>query len=164
MAKSIHTTPQRLREVLHYCRDTGVFSWKVHRRKVRAGTIAGTPDRDGYINIKIDGFLYRAHRLAWLYVFGNWPTAQIDHINGDRNDNRLSNLREATVTENSRNARKKSNNKSGRKGVFWQDGRWCAQIKIGGKSTHIGRFDSLDDASAAYLRAAEKHFGSFARS
>lgn len=159
-------TAERLREVLDYDRETGVFAWKVTTsNRAKAGTIAGHKHIFGYTIIMVDGHRYPAHRLAWLYQTGKWPNQIIDHINGCPNDNRFSNLREATHVENSRNSRKPSNNTSGFKGVRldkrWN--RWVAEIRTDGKRKSLGRFDTPDEAYAAYCAAAEEYHGQFAR-
>lgn len=105
------------------------------------------------------------HRLVWLYVHGHMPQ-QIDHINGDRSDNRLCNLREATQSLNNANSARRSNNTSGSKGVCWNSKRNCWQAHIkppGQKRVYLGRFDKFEDAAAAYERAATVYFGEYAR-
>ena len=155
-----------LRQLLSYNPGTGVFTWLVALRLGKpAGDVAGTLGADGYISISILRRKYKAHRLAWLYLHGEWPKDEIDHINGDRADNRLANLRPATRHKNSANKRRYSNNQSGRKGVNWhrQHQKWCTRITVNGKRKHIGLFHSLEDAADAYRRAAIENFGEFAR-
>jgi hypothetical protein len=102
-------TAERLRELLHYDPDTGVFTWlRVKGRRVRVGALSGKANGGGYFQIGVDGRIYYAHRLAWLYVHGEWPVASIDHVNCDRCDNRLANLRPATKAQNAANARKRT--------------------------------------------------------
>jgi len=127
--------------------------------------LAGTPDKYGYRQVVIDGRPYKAHRVAWFIVWGGWPKAQIDHINGIRNDNRLTNLREATPTENNRNVRRRRNNSSGVAGVWFEarSGKWVAVIKIAGRVTRLGSFRDLDEAAAARKAAEQHYFGEFAR-
>jgi hypothetical protein len=119
----------------------------------------------GYWGIGIEGRSYAAHRLAWLYVTGEWPKDQIDHINCTRADNRFSNLREATNAENSKNSKISKNNTSGFKGVSWdqRNKKFIASIGVGGKLLYLGRFRDPRAASQAYREAAEKHHGEFAR-
>lgn len=152
-------TPERLRERLHYDPETGIFRWRVrpHRRsRRRAGDVAGYLQPQGYISIRIDTVGYRAHRLAWLYVYGCWPKPEVDHINRDRSDNRLANLREATRTQNAWNTDAHASNTSGVRGVYWHKraGKWHAQIAAHGQMIYLGLFDSIEEAGAAY-RAAE---------
>jgi hypothetical protein len=157
-------TAERLRELLHYDPDTGVLTWLVSTgNRVRIGDAAGYARSDGYRGIKVGGQRFLVHRLAWLYVHGEFPSADIDHINGIPDDNRLANLRLATNSQNMGNRRKNANNRSGFKGVFSDRGKWRAQIKVSGCRHYLGLFDTPADAHAAYLRAAEKHFGQFAR-
>jgi len=149
-------TQQRLKELLHYCPETGLFTWRVDRnKKTRAGDSAGTIRPDGYIQISIDYKLYRAHRLAWLYVHGRWPVDQLDHINHHRADNRIANLREATNSDNKKNQSLHSNNTSGVCGVLWhsRDKRWVAQVRVDNHNIHLGNFTDKDDAIAARRQA-----------
>ena len=160
-------TFDRLHETLRYTPATGQFRWLVSNSGRRqAGMIAGDKKADsGYILIGIDRVRYRAHRLAWLYMTGQWPAHQIDHINGIRSDNRWCNLREATQQQNSANMRLRSANSSGVKGVYWnkQRGKWCATLAYGRKQVHGGFYDDLNDAAAAYRNLAKSYFGEFAR-
>ena len=156
-------TLRRLRELLHYDPDTGNFTWKVSRRKVKAGAIAGSKERK-YLRIGIDGAKYSAHRLAWYYVHQEWPPDDIDHEK-DRTDNRIANLRSATRQQNNANRSIASNNKTGFKGVCFDKNRnkYQATIMVDGKTRYLGRFDKPEQAHAAYCGAAEKFFGEFAR-
>lgn len=161
-ARSI--TPAELRDDLHYDEKTGVFTWQVKRNGCVPGAVAGTVSGpDYYRNICVRGCLAAAHRLAWLYVKGEWPTDQLDHINGNRDDNRISNLREATQGENSFNRKRYSNNSSGVKGVYWNKsiGKWHAQIRANRKRHHVGFFPSVEAARAAYLAASARLHGEF---
>ena len=153
-------TQSYLKERLHYDPETGIFTWAVGCKGNRAGDAAGSLKPSGYRQIMIDGRLYRAHRLAWLYVYGKWPADLIDHINGLRDDNRIVNLREATAAENQQNRTANANNASGFMGVYWhkRDCKWRSHIKIEGRVKHLGCFDTPETASAAYLDAkAELH-------
>ena len=146
-------TVQRLKEVLHYDADTGLFTRFAGRGrwKERAGTI-----NRGYLTIIVDQKRYRAHRLAWLYVHGEWPNDEIDHINGERADNRISNLRVATRTQNLHNISKANrNSKSGLRGTMWisSTNKWRAAIVVEGKFKHLGMFDEAEQAHAVYVEA-----------
>ena len=162
-------TADRLRQLLSYDASTGIFTRRISQtNRVKVGDIAGSPNQKGYINIMVDGRLYPSHRLAWLYVHGEWPRAQIDHINGTKTDNRIANLREATNSQNMQNMRTaRSDNTSGLLGVRWhkRDKRWHARIMVDGKARHLGSFGSSDDAQAAYLAAKRQlhDFGEVAK-
>jgi len=147
----------RLRELLHYDPETGVFTRRVTRNAIaKAGTVAGTLDRGGYVAIMVDGRRHKAHRLAWLYVYGKWPSGCLDHINRLTGDNRISNLREVTYSENQQNTLLQSNNTSGYRGVVWdkKKRRWKAHIKLNGKRHHLGSFITAEVAHEA-RKAAE---------
>lgn len=159
-------TAEDLRRVLNYDPQTGAFVWAVApNRRIRPGSSAGTPHSRGYVAIKVLGGLYLAHRLAWLHVHGEWPDQFIDHVNGVKNDNRIANLRLANCSQNAANSKRPANNTSGAKGVRWhvKDKKWHARIWVSGKQKHLGMFECLKDAAAAYERAAVEHFGEFAR-
>ena len=147
-------TYEELIKLLEYNPSTGDFLWKRSRGTAFAGNVAGTLNTHGYKVIKIANKSYKAHRLAWLYCFQEWPQNMIDHINGDRNDNRLDNLREATQGQNMQNQSKpQSRNKSGCLGVHWciRDHKWIAKIGFDGRQKFIGRFDTPELAHQAYL-------------
>ncbi len=149
----------RLRTVLDYDQETGVFRWRCDRPGVRAG-VAGGVAVHGYWRLKVDGRFWYAHRLAWFYVYGEIPDREIDHIDGNRANNAIANLRAASTRQNQQNkiARLPS---SGFRGVRKQCNKWCAKIRIDGKYTHIGSYDTPEAASAAYEEAAAKHHGEF---
>ena len=155
-----------LTSILHYCPETGVFTWKLPRPKIQVGKEAGYLKKNrGYIYIEIDGKSHSAHRLAWFYMTGCLPQNQIDHINRNRADNRFQNLREATCAQNRANS--KHSNKHGMKGVrlcSWvPEGkrRWTAQISHNKKVIHIGSFHTAEEAHAAYCRVAKELHGDF---
>jgi heme-degrading monooxygenase HmoA len=161
-------TAERLRELLAYDPAAGVFTWRVDVRGgawVKAGHVAGTiHSRDGYRQISICKVQHKAHRLAWLYVTGAWPSEQIDHVNGDRSDNRIANLREASAAGNARNARRRIDNVSGFKGAYeYRPGKWRAYINKDGRRINLGTFATPEEAHAAYVAAAQEHHGEFAR-
>lgn len=155
-------TADELRSRLLYEQDTGLFKWIARATsRVPCGAMAGTINNEGYRAISINNRSYLAHRLAWLYVYGEWPMDQIDHINGVKTDNRISNLRNATRSTNCQNLRAaKSNNKVGLLGVTRDRGRFRAAIKDNGKQRFLGYFATAEAASAAYLLAKrECHAG-----
>jgi hypothetical protein len=160
-------TQDLLKSLISYDPKTGVFRWLVDRGGgVRAGDVAGSVGKDsGYIFICVYNRLYRAHRLAWLYVTGRWPAAEIDHINLVRADNRFANLREASHSENCRNRRRQKNNVSGVRGVHMDKrrGKWQARIKVNGRKLYLGMFTDIADAAAAYAEAASRYHGEFGR-
>ncbi len=157
-------TAAYVRSILSYNRKTGVFRWKVRRRGIQCGDIAGAV-RAGYRGIGIDFRRYRATRLAWLYVTGSWPTHEIDHKNLNKADDRFSNLRPATHSQNLSNVAIKRNNTSGIKGVSWDRRRrkWIATITANGRQQNLGRFRTRRAAKAAYRSAAAKIHGEFRR-
>ncbi len=158
MAKA-DLTAERLRELLHYDPDTGVFTWinssKIRGHCVKAGSVAGTKFGHKYVRIGFSGVRYYAHRLAWLYVYGFFPNEVIDHINGDGHDNRISNLRAATRAQNQQNMKIHKDNSSGFLGVSFHKnrGKWAARICIGSKPKHLGMFSTAEAAHKAYLLA-----------
>lgn len=155
--------------LLSYDPDTGLFHWLVETHgyggKIVPGDLAGTP-KDGYVQIKVFGAVYRAQHLAWLLMTGEWPPADrdVEHQDRDRANNAWANLRLATRSQNNMNAGIRSNNKSGHKGVSWRAdiGKWHARIKVDRKVILLGNFDELDDAVAARRAAERLHFGEFA--
>jgi len=151
-------TQERLKEVLDYNPETGVFVWRVSKGPCKAGSVAGNAHITGYVLIAIDGKKHRAHRLAWLYVHGVWPDKDIDHINRIRTDNRIANLRDVSKSENQWNSSARCDNTSGYLGVCWhkQRSKWHAQIRVCEKRLHLGYFNTLEAANAAYMAAKEK--------
>lgn len=144
-------TSAGLKEVLHYHPETGIFTWNVQpHKRIALGSRAGCLKANGYIYIKIDGKAYLAHRLAWLYVNGEWPVNEIDHVNVVSSDNRIENLRGATSSENKHNKLISQITVSGFLGVCRKGKRWQAQIELASKKHYIGLFDTPEEASAAY--------------
>lgn len=158
-------TASKARELLDYNPETGVFRRKLSGHGRVAGQIAGTKQKDGYLQFSVDGRMYFAHRVAWLYVTGSWPTEQIDHINGVGTDNRFANLREATGAQNQWNKGRKAGSLSGLKGVAWNAalGKWQAQIKADKKAVYLGVFNCPTVAHFAYVRASHALHGKFGR-
>lgn len=160
-------TAERLREVIIYDPETGIFTWRISRPGCVAGRVAGTVLPGGWRQIEIDYTLHRAARLAWLYVTGEWPRPGllVDHENRRRGDDRWSNLREATCAQNSRNRGSCRRNTSGHVGVHPVRGgaRWGAEIGVDGRSIYLGCFADKADAIAARVAAEKLHFGEFRR-
>lgn len=158
-------TQERLKELLHYNPETGIFIRRVRvSSKAPAGAVAGYVDPShGYVSIGVDGREYYGHRLAFLYMTGEWPKKQADHKNTNRSDNRWDNLREATQAQNKTNLKLRSNNTSGYKGVTWDAklSKWKAQIGYGGKHIYLGVFSDKEDAKKAYDISAAKLHGDF---
>lgn len=153
-------TAEQLKAVLDYDASTGVFVWKVRPSKaVKAGDVAGcTEKRIGYITIGIAGRIYKSHRLAWLHMYGEWPKGLIDHINGDKADNRIANLRDVFADGNSQNVRKPNvRNKSGFMGVIWYQNKWRASMSVNGKSKWLGDYSTPEEAHQVYLEAKRKY-------
>jgi HNH endonuclease/AP2 domain len=155
----------RLRELLHYNPETGSFIWKIATSNRGAvGTVAGYMLNTGYRSITLDGKTYLAHRLAWFYVNGEWPEGDLDHINLDKDDNSIANLRPATRSQNMSNGSLRKDNKSGITGVTWfkSSQKWRASIQKDGKSYHIGLFDTVEEAAKAYAEVAKNLHGEYA--
>lgn len=166
-------TPETLRKLLSYDPDTGLLTWR--RRPIEmfateqagkswnarlCGKPAFTSDHSkGYRQGMIFNKPYLAHRVVYAIYYGTWPTSQIDHINGNRSDNRISNLRSVTNAENARNTKKRSNNTSGYSGVSWDstEGKWRSSIKAQGKRRHLGYFTDIEDAIASRASANIKY-------
>jgi hypothetical protein len=155
-------TAERLRELFSYNPETGLFTRLIGVRgtNAKAGCVAGTDDVRGYRKITVMKEFHRAHRLAWLYVYGEWPKYEIDHINGIKNDNRIANLRDIPRARNAENMRTpRRNNKSGLLGVTSPSGldkKFTASICVAGKDIKLGRFDNAEDAHELYLKEKRK--------
>jgi hypothetical protein len=164
--KNVVLTADLVREYLSYNEATGAITWikRPYRLSaVRDGDKAGCATKAGYQVIRIGGANHLAHRIAWICFYGELPGSDIDHKNGDRADNRISNLRLATRAENCRNTKTQKNNKSGFKGVHLHkaSGKWRASCKAGGKQLHLGTFNTAEDASSARQTYARLHHGEF---
>jgi len=163
--------PERLKEMLDYCPTTGRLVWKPRAgssRSVRvfngkfAGKPAGRPGTRGYWYVKIEQRSYCFSHVVWALATGSWPQEEIDHIDGDQANNRLSNLREATRAQNGANRGLHKNSRSGVKGVYFSKGRWVAQA--GGKGNRVVRYcNSIEEARAAYAGAVVSLYGDYAR-
>lgn len=153
-------TQKRLKQLLSYYPDTGDFTWLKYRNyQATIGQVAGYKNKEGYIVICIDNKIHLAHRLAWLYIHGEWPQNQIDHINGVRHNNKINNLRLATNQENQKNRKLQKNNKSGITGVIWykQTNRWMARLQHNSKNVHLGFYKDKFEAICARKSAEIKY-------
>lgn len=160
-----HITQERLKHLLHYDTETGVFTRRVDVGKsAKKGSVVGCPNDKGYLRVVLDGRLYALHRLAVLYVDGVVHDGDVDHANGNKADNRWANLRACTRSQNAANRKVQINNSCGMKGASRdRNGRWRSQISTQGKKVFLGLFDTPEDAHAAYMSAAQKYHGEYAR-
>ncbi|BAM29118.1 HNH endonuclease [Xanthomonas phage CP1] len=160
----------KLRNQIRYDPDTGNFYWLEMVYDSVSNTFHGVVDPEagpvkaykmssGYLQIKTGAQKHLAHRLAWVLATGKWPSRQLDHINGVRDDNRLCNLRECTIAENAQNRGMRSNNTSGYTGVSWnkRTQRWEAYISVAGKRINLGYYHTPEEAHRAYLEAKKAH-------
>lgn len=170
-------TADRVRSLLDYDAACGTLTWR--EREVRettartdrtwnaryAGKVAGASHNAGYVRLSIDGGQYLAHRLIWLIATGVWPSVEVDHINGDRSDNRWVNLRLATASQNKMNSATRAGTITGLRGVRRSCGkdRYQSKITINGRTIYLGAFGTPTEARAAYEAAARTYFGEFAR-
>ena len=175
--------PELIRKLLDYDPDTGALTWKprtpdmfedeAHSAEHNcakwnarySGRETGTPYTGGYLAVGFGGRRFLAHRVAWAFVNGEWPKAQIDHIDGNRANNRIKNLRGADHSSNGANRVAPATNKSGAKGVSWskKERKWIAHIRVKNRSLRLGGFHSVEEAASAYAEASRKHFGEFSR-
>lgn len=157
-------TQQELKELLSYNPETGEFTWKVNRsRLAKAGQIAGCDDGTGYRAIHIKGKSWKAHRLVFIWHTGDYPKC-IDHINGNKSDNRWENLRPATRGQNNQNQSIRSDNTSGFKGVYYlkKNRKWAAQVTVDGKQKYLGLYQSEYEAGEVARKAREHYHGEYA--
>lgn len=154
-------TVERANEAFRYDAESGDFTWAIKiARKIVPGQVAGTLSKKyGYWIVRIDAELHPVSRVIWLMKTGRWPVFSVDHINGDRADNRWANLREASAAENQRNRR----GLNALKGVSHKSGKWVASLQKGKRRYYLGRHSSALSAARAYDAAATMHFGAFAR-
>lgn len=162
LEKQATLTAEKLRQILSYDPDIGVFRWRSLplKQSHMLGTIAGYRNKSnyGYCSISIGNKRYYIHRLAWLYVTGEWPKNSIDHIDGDRHNNCFDNLRDVTSAVNSENRHyPQSGNKSGYVGAYFRRGQWYSGISVRGKSIWLGSHKSAEAAHSAYLQAKRKY-------
>lgn len=146
-------------DALQYDADSGLVRWKSDQ------TVAGWDNGNGYRRIEIAGQRVYAHQVAWLFLYGEWPSKEVDHIDGNPANNAKANLRLADRFQNNRNSRTRSHSKSGLKGVRFETkrGKWSARITADNKVVFLGRFPDADSAHQAYCAAAERLHGEFAR-
>jgi hypothetical protein len=157
-------TADRLRELLHYDPATGIFTRIAPVKGCRVGDKAGSLTKKGYIEIGIDNKVYYAHRLAWLFMTGEWPPHYVDHREFQKADNRWETLRNAPPSESQFNRRKQRNNTSGYKGVFYNPRlrKWQVSIGYRRKTIYVGVYETIDAAAEAYKQAALKYHGEYA--
>lgn len=146
-------TYEQLKSALDYDQETGVFKWKIRGgRSVVPGAIAGGDNGKGHISIGYKGKRYMAHRLAWLYTYGEWPKHQIDHINVNPADNRIANLRDVSHSVNKQNMRRaRADSSIGLAGVSMNHKRYAAHIRLNSKRHYIGTYDTPEEAHSAYV-------------
>jgi len=157
-------TQEKLKEQLHYNNKTGIFTRLISNcNRVKIGDVAGDLNETGYVHIMVLGKTYKAHRLAWFYVYGEFPNKNIDieHKDTIRNHNWIDNLRTSTRSENKFNVGKNKNNKCGQKGCRFHNGKYEVEGMLKGKKIYLGRFDTLEQASAVYQEFAKQHHGEF---
>lgn len=152
---------EKLRSALSLKPDTGVLVWRISSGSARAGKAASSVASTGYGRVKVDGVTYPSHRVVWALYHGEFPDGPIDHINGNRSDNRVSNLRRASNSQNQMNR----GSATGRKGVTWSAarGKWLARCAANGRRHHVGYFDDVESALAAYRAKAVELHGEFFR-
>lgn len=149
---AVYPTQDEIKALLHYDPETGVFSWLIALPGRKPGAVAGRNQTNGYRGIKINDQVFLEHRLAWVYMTGALPPHQIDHINGQRRDNRFANLRAASSSQNMQNQK-------GVKGAYAHkaSGTWQSSIKVNGKTIWLGKFETEAAARDAYIAAKRIH-------
>jgi HNH endonuclease len=163
-------TIEQVRAILDYDPETGLFTWKARPEARKSwntrhpGMVAGANQSFGYVQIRINGRLTTAQRLAWFVTHGVWPPDDLDHINGKRDDNRIANLRPATRTQNTWNAVMRKDSTNGQKGIHkaHRGSGWIARIQVDGERRYLGTFPTIEAARAVYIAAAEEFHGEFA--
>jgi hypothetical protein len=152
----------RLLELVHYDPESGVFTNRIARSsRWKAGSICGGPNRSGYIDMRIEGVRVFGHRLAWFYMYGEWPKYHIDHIDGNPSNNRIANLRDVRHQANMQNIALRTSCASGLAGAYQVGKRFKASIRFDGKTKHLGYFDTPESAHDAYVAAKVRHHEGF---
>jgi hypothetical protein len=162
----LQITAEQFQKAVSYCPLTGVFTWKIKKGKAKPGFVAGYVCPKGYVKIEIYGSPVLAHRLAWFLYYGQWPKSQIDHINGIKCDNRITNLRDVTQSQNQCNVGTRKDNTSGFRGVTFHKHRrkWVVEGRRFGKRACVGYYDSIEDAKAARIKWESANDPEFRRS
>ena len=151
-------TTEAIKRMLRYSTESGEFWWTSDAPTKVRGKRVEYKDKHGYICLKLDGRMYKAHRIAWLFQYGYWPTQHIDHINGNKADNRICNLRDVSPNINAQNRRRAlSTNSVGFLGVSRNGSGWRAEIRVAGKKINLGTYPLPDQAHAIYVAAKRKH-------
>jgi hypothetical protein len=164
--KNENITQEYLKQILDYNPETGIFTRVISKSSnAKAGNVAGYLSPDGYIYIGINAKRYKSHRLAWLYVYGEMPSKCIDHINCNKTNNKINNLRLSTHSQNKMNTPKQKNNTSGFKGVTWHKElkKWMVAARLNKKRHYLGYFSDIKEAAKAYANFAKKNHGEFFR-
>ena len=156
-------TVDLLKHLFDYDKETGNLIWKIKRRGITNGAVGGCTTKEGYRQVSINSKSYLAHRIVFLLHKGYLPKT-LDHINGDRADNRIENLRPVTGNQNQHNRKLNKNNTSGHKGVSWckRKNKWTAAVKLESKRIHLGAFDNLEEAAEVVRAAREELHGDYA--
>ena len=172
MKRKVYPEISLLRDILDYNHESGALTWKASDKrsdswnKRYAGVAAlQSIEPTGYLRGTIGGSQYKAHVICWGIYYGRYPSLEIDHINGNKSDNRIENLRSASRSENQINIGIRLNNTSGYKGASWKsrNGKWQSQIQLNGKTKYLGLYNTAEEAGAAYDNASRKYHGEFGR-